>query len=214
MFPDGGFFAAVEKVLSQVSALVCGAVALAIYLVLDRIPADWRWLARALMLGFAFIGAAKLLDGSVREVRVYLRRRETEERLKRRKAEARAEAEADGQRRKEAEEEDAEQKREKEAERRCIVLERLNHLSPEETGFIALAVERRSQTIFGWVHSHPGRSLAMKRLVQSEGSTGHQDHWPWVFPDFVWKVLLERGDEFLRKHEDNEREKKRRDRTW
>lgn len=213
MLPDGGVFAAAEKVLSQVSALVCGAVALTIYLVLDSIPADWRGLARALMLGFAAIGVAKLLDGSVREVRAYLRRRESEERLKRRKAETKAEAEAEQERRKKAEQEEAEQKRKEEAERRRIVLERLDYLSPDETGFISLALERRSQTIFGWVHSHPGRSLEMKGLVQSEGSTGHQDHWPWVFPDFVWKVLLERRDEFLRKHEDNEREKQRRNRT-
>jgi proteasome lid subunit RPN8/RPN11 len=213
MFPDGGFFAAIEKVLSQVSALVCGAVALAIYLVLDSIPADWRWLARALMLGFAFIGAAKLLDGSVREVRAYLRRRGVEERLKRRKTEAIAEANAEEERRKKAEQQEAEQKRAKEAERRRIALERLDHLSPEEIGFIWLALERRSQTIFGWVHSHPGRSLQMKGLVQPEGSTGHEDHWPWVFPDFVWKVLLERRDEFINKHLDNEREKQRRNRA-
>ncbi|HEV7265108.1 MAG TPA: hypothetical protein VGN83_09340 [Falsiroseomonas sp.] len=213
MLPDGGFFAAVEKVLSQVSALVCGAVALTIYLVLDSVPADWRGLARALMLGFAFIGAAKLLDGSVREVRAYSKRREAEERLKRRKAEAKTEAAAEEERRKKAEQEETEQKREEEAERRRIVLERLDYLSPEEIGFILPALERRAQTMFGWLHSHPGRSLEMKGLVQSERSTGHQDHWPWVFPDFVWKELLERRDEFLQKHEDNEREKHRRNRT-
>lgn len=185
MLPDGGFFAAIEAVLSRVSALVCGAVALAIYLVLDSVPADWRWLARALLLVFAFIAAAKLLDGSARELRSYLRRRATEERLKRRKAEAKAEAEAENGRRKKAALEEAEQNREKEAERSRIVLERLDHLSPEEIGFISLALEQRSQTIFAWVDSHPGRSLRMKGIVQSERSSGHEDYWPWVFPDFV-----------------------------
>jgi hypothetical protein len=36
-------------------------------------------------------------------------------------------------------------------------------------------------------------------LVWTTGGTHHQDHYPFSFHDFVWKVLLERKDEFLAK---------------
>ncbi|KFX81296.1 hypothetical protein KR99_24265, partial [Ralstonia solanacearum] len=88
----------------------------------------------------------------------------------------------------------------------------LDHLSKEEIAVVAKALRDGSPSFYTYVFSPPVSMLQGKRLVWTPGGQHHQDYYPFSFHDFVWKVLLERKDEFLAKeaeHKKAEEERKR-----
>jgi hypothetical protein len=190
-----------EKVLSQGSVPVYAALAGASYLAHSIVPHEWRWIAELSMIVFAALAIGKALDAINKIVRRYLARRDMESR--------RAAKSEEEKRRTEAEE----ARRQKETEEgRANVLRRLEYLGEDEKLFITRALRSKSQTLFCYIYSHPGRSLETKGLVISGAGTGNQDYWPWIFPDFVWEELLKRRDQFLQDVDQIEQAKKGRGR--
>lgn len=78
-------------------------------------------------------------------------------------------------------------------------LSQLDHLSKEEIAVVAKALLGGSPTFYTYVFSPPVSMLQGKRLVWTPGGTHDQDHYPFSFHDFAWKVLLERKEEFVAK---------------
>ncbi|KVC52569.1 hypothetical protein WS58_03380 [Burkholderia pseudomultivorans] len=92
---------------------------------------------------------------------------------------------------------------------------RLDYLSREEIAVVVKALSNGSPTFYTYVFSPPVSMLQGKGLVWTTGGTHHQDHYPFSFHDFVWKVLLERKDEFMAKeaqHRKAEEERKKAER--
>lgn len=88
----------------------------------------------------------------------------------------------------------------------------LDYLSREEVAVVVKALSNGSPTFYTYVFSPPVSMLQGKGLVWTTGGTHHQDHYPFSFHDFVWKVMLERKDEFLAKeaqHRKAEEERKK-----
>lgn len=81
----------------------------------------------------------------------------------------------------------------------------LDHLSKEEIAVVAKALRGGSPSFYTYVYSPPVSMLQGKRLVWTPGGSHHQDHYPFSFHDFVWKVLLERKDEFIAKETEHKR---------
>jgi hypothetical protein len=104
---------------------------------------------------------------------------------------------------------------ERRAEMEQSALAQLDHLSKEEIDVVAKALRDGSPTFYTYVFSPPVSILQGKRLVWTPGGTHHQDYYPFSFNDFVWKVLLERKDEFIAKnaeHKKAEEERKKAER--
>lgn len=94
-------------------------------------------------------------------------------------------------------------------------ISRLDYLSREEIAVVVKALNNGSPTFYTYVFSPPVSMLQGKGLVWTTGGTHHQDHYPFSFHDFVWKVMLERKDEFLAKeaqHRKAEEERKKAER--
>jgi hypothetical protein len=89
------------------------------------------------------------------------------------------------------------------------VLSQLDYLSKEEIGVVITALNRGSPTFFTYVHSPAVGILLGKSLVWSPGGHHNQDHYPFSFHDFVWKVLLERKEEFFTKDAEHREEERR-----
>ncbi|MFV8529452.1 hypothetical protein [Ralstonia pseudosolanacearum] len=81
----------------------------------------------------------------------------------------------------------------------------LDHLSKEEIEVVVDALSGGSPSFYTYVYSPPVSMLQGKRLVWTPGGSHHQDYYPFSFHDFVWKVLLERKDEFIAKHAEHKR---------
>ena len=81
----------------------------------------------------------------------------------------------------------------------------LDHLSKEEIAVVAKALHGGSPSFYTYVYSPAVSVLQGKGLVWTPGGSHHQDHYPFSFHDFVWKVLLERKDEFLAKDAEHKR---------
>jgi hypothetical protein len=104
---------------------------------------------------------------------------------------------------------------ERRAEIEQSALAQLDHLSKEEIDVVAKALRDGSPTFYTYVFSPPVSILQGKRLVWSPGGPHNQDYYPFSFNDFVWKVLLERKDEFIAKnaeHKKAEEERKKAER--
>ncbi|MFV8595071.1 hypothetical protein [Ralstonia pseudosolanacearum] len=100
--------------------------------------------------------------------------------------------------------------RREEAQREALA--QLEHLSRREIEVVANALREGSPSFYTYVFSPPVSMLQGKRLVWTPGGQHHQDYYPFSFHDFVWKVLVERKDEFLAKeaeHKKAEEERKR-----
>ena len=93
------------------------------------------------------------------------------------------------------------------------VIERIPHLSKGELRYLANCVRDNSQSFTTYVHSPSATTLCSKGLIYTPGGTHHQDYYPFVVNDFVWKHLLENSDEIIARDEENKRieeeEKKR-----
>ncbi|WP_249201216.1 stage II sporulation protein M [Burkholderia cenocepacia] len=89
----------------------------------------------------------------------------------------------------------------------------LDHLSKEEIAVVAKALRAGSPTFYTYVFSPPVSMLQGKGLVWTTGGTHHQDHYPFSFYSFAWKVLLERKDEFIAKDEAHKRAEEERKRA-
>lgn len=92
------------------------------------------------------------------------------------------------------------------------VLERIPHLSKDELRYIAGCLRENSQSFTTYVHSPSASTLGSKGLIYTPGGTHHQDYYPFVVNDFVWKHLLKNRDEIIAKDKENQRveeEKKR-----
>ena len=92
------------------------------------------------------------------------------------------------------------------------VLERIPHLSKDELRYLADCLRENSQTFTTYVHSPAASTLGSKGLIYTPGGTHHQDYYPFVVNDFVWRHLLENRDQIIAKDEENQRaeeEKKR-----
>lgn len=94
------------------------------------------------------------------------------------------------------------------AAERVRVLAHLDHLSEEEIWYVADALKKGSPSFLTYVHSPPVSLLGGKGLVWTPGGEHNRNYYPYSFHDFVWEQLLERKDEFLAKHEENERAKR------
>ncbi len=81
----------------------------------------------------------------------------------------------------------------------------LDHLSKEEIAVVVKALRGGSPSFYTYVYSPPVSMLQGKRLVWTPGGSHHQDYYPFSFHDFVWKVLLDRKDEFIAKDEQHKR---------
>ena len=85
------------------------------------------------------------------------------------------------------------------------VLDRISHLSNEELGCLAGALRENSQSFTTWAHSAAASTLITKGLTYSPGGVHHQDYYPFVINDFVWKHLLENKEEIIGKDDENRR---------
>lgn len=92
------------------------------------------------------------------------------------------------------------------AEERARVLERLDHLSMEETTYVADCLRKGTPSFFTYVHHGPVTLLCGKKLAWTPGGEHHQDHYPFMFRDFVWKAMLSRKDEFVAKDDEFKRQ--------
>ncbi len=104
---------------------------------------------------------------------------------------------------------------ERRAEMERSALSQLDHLSKEEIDVVAKALRDGSPTFYTYAFSPPVSILQGKQLVWTPGGSHHQDYYPFSFHDFVWKVLLERKDEFIAKnaaHKKAEEERKKAER--
>ncbi|WP_316227866.1 hypothetical protein [Bradyrhizobium sp. SZCCHNR3015] len=90
-------------------------------------------------------------------------------------------------------------------QRQDAALAQLDHLSKEEIAIVVDALRRGSPSFYTYVYSPPVSLLQGKRLVWSPGGQHHQDYYPFSFYDFVWKVLLERKDEFFSRHAEHKK---------
>jgi len=91
------------------------------------------------------------------------------------------------------------EQKEKRAEFEKIVLARIDHLDPRELRYLADCLRNNSQSFYTYVHSPYASTLGSKGLIAIPGGTHHQDHYPFIVNDFVWKALLERKDEIPNK---------------
>ena len=89
----------------------------------------------------------------------------------------------------------------------------LDYLSKEEIAVVARVLRDGSPSFYAYVYSPPVSLLQGKRLIWTPGGPHHQDHYPYSFHDFVWRVLLERKDEFFAKHEEHKRAEEERKRA-
>jgi len=92
------------------------------------------------------------------------------------------------------------------------VLERISHLSKEELRYLANCLRENSQTFTTYVNSPAVSTLCSKGLIYTPGGTHHQDYYPFVVNDFVWKHLLENRDQLIAQDKEKQRaneEKKR-----
>ncbi|MCG7895318.1 MAG: super-infection exclusion protein B [Candidatus Thiodiazotropha taylori] len=94
---------------------------------------------------------------------------------------------------------------EERANRKKQVLERLEHLSNEELSLLADCLKENSQTFTTWAHSPYAATLGSKGLIYTPGGTHHQDYYPFIVNDFVWKHLLENKDDIIAKDDENKR---------
>ena len=85
------------------------------------------------------------------------------------------------------------------AKAEAAALERLDHLAPQELRHLADALKNGSQSFYTYVRSPSVTTLRGKGLVYTPGGEHHQDHYPFTISDFVWKILIERKEEFLAK---------------
>lgn len=108
-------------------------------------------------------------------------------------------------------------RRKEEEERRAqmqeTALAQLDYLSKEEIAVVANALRNGSPTFYTYVYSPPVSVLQGKRLVWTPGGAHHQDHYPFSFHDFAWRMLLERKDEFIAKDEEHKRAEEERKRA-
>lgn len=87
-------------------------------------------------------------------------------------------------------------------------LERLDYLSPQELRYLANCLREGSQSFYAYYYSSATAMLIDKRLICTPGTSHNQDRYPYTIMDFVWKALLARKGEFLKKDEENhERER-------
>lgn len=101
---------------------------------------------------------------------------------------------------------------EKQNERKQRVLDRIPHLSKDELRYLADCLRENSQSFTTYVHSPSASTLGSKGLIYTPGGTHHQDYYPFVVNDFVWKHLLENREQIIAQDEENKRaedEKKR-----
>ncbi|CAJ0742300.1 hypothetical protein [Ralstonia mannitolilytica] len=104
---------------------------------------------------------------------------------------------------------------ERREEARKAAISRLDYLSREEIAVVVKALHNDSPTFYTYVFSPPVSMLQGKGLVWTTGGTHHEDHYPFSFHDFVWKVILERKEEFLAQeaqHRKAEEERKKAER--
>lgn len=85
------------------------------------------------------------------------------------------------------------------AEHQATVLARLDHLSKEELAYVADCIRKGTPSFLTYMYHGPVALLCYKGLVATPGGNHHQDHYPFMFLDFVWKDILERSDEFIKK---------------
>jgi hypothetical protein len=99
------------------------------------------------------------------------------------------------------------------AELQAAVLYRLDYLSAPELRYLYDCIEANSSSFQAYVYSPPVTLLQGKGLVWTPGGPHHQDHYPFLFYDFVWKEALARKDEFLARHKENLRAEAARERA-
>ena len=133
-----------------------------------------------LLTGFLFL--ASVIAFAIERVRAYLKRKDVNQRRQTKEFEQRA----------------------KKSEAEAKVLARLDHLSKEEIQVVADALKAGSQSFYTYAHHPPVGAMAAKMMLTTPGGAYNQDHYPFHFYDFVWKALLDRREEFLAKHEQNE----------
>jgi len=84
-----------------------------------------------------------------------------------------------------------------------IVIARIDHLSSKELRYLANCLIEGSQTFNTYVHSPAATTLASKGLIYTPGGSHHQDHYPFIINDFVWKNLLENKDKIIQRNNDH-----------
>ncbi|RWN55575.1 hypothetical protein [Mesorhizobium sp.] len=77
------------------------------------------------------------------------------------------------------------------------ILARLDSLSGEELRYVAEALQKKTPSIFTYVHSPAMSLLLEKGLATSPGGTHNQDHYPFRFHDFVWEAIQAGGADFI-----------------
>jgi hypothetical protein len=95
---------------------------------------------------------------------------------------------------------------EQEAEKmRQRSIDRIEHLSSRELGYLANCLREKSQSFLTYIHSPPVTLLISKGLAYTPGGAHHQDHYPYIIHDFVWHYLLENKEQILEKDDENRR---------
>lgn len=185
MFPDAKWLEALKLPLRTMLgiALSCGAL---LFMDLDV----FGQIVRPIVIAVCVVSSVFSFVGIVDLALVPLRDRQRQSRLSARRAVRR--------------EEEKEQRAEAEAQ----ALSHLDHLSKEEIRYVANCLREGTPSFYAYVHSPPVAMLQGKRLVWTPSGTHHEDRYPFSFSDFVWKVLLERKDEFIAKDDDHKRAEK------
>jgi hypothetical protein len=191
MIPDSGWLAALNlptKVVAGVFIALCVTLGLDIYEYIDlsSIGSLTRLILVLLCVLFGGLLFASLVELAAQPKIAKMKTTLLAERRKDREDEKAAEREAARQR----------------------ALANLDHLSAWELRIVADALKEGSPSFYTYAHSSPVAQLQAKNLVYSPGGTHHQDHYPFTFHDFAWKVLLQRKDEFLTKAEEAEEREK------
>lgn len=198
-----------ERILSTVSTLVCGAIALAAWVVLDVVPSDHRWIAQVVMWLFGLVAVAKSIETGMRAFVRWRVRQAAEKRRRERDAASLAEAilraeerKAEVEREARAAMEQAEALRREEDEKRAAILRRLEYLSLAELTLFDEAIQKRQQTVVESVLSPLPKGLAQKHLLLPPAGTqvtAGYGNLPWLIPDFVWEELLKREKDIARR---------------
>ena len=90
------------------------------------------------------------------------------------------------------------------AEMEAKALAQLDYLSDHEVRRVAECLRAGSPSFYACVHSPPVTMLMGKGLVWTPGGEHHQDHYPFSIHDFVWRELIERKDELLKREKEIE----------
>jgi hypothetical protein len=95
------------------------------------------------------------------------------------------------------------------------ILGRISHLSNRELSYLADCLREKSQSFTTYVNCSYVAMLQSKGLVYSPGGIHHQDYYPFVIEDFVWKYLLDHQEQIVAKDDESKKqEEKKKTSSW